>query len=110
MSKEKADTDGLRKELSDVVDSIDEGIDENIDEGRGRFKELTSGFREKIESIGDSDDDKKLKKKLSKAREHLDEIEMEIDENSDEGRETMSEIVEDARARLDELEDRAHGR
>lgn len=109
MSQEKADTAGVRKDLTDSIDRIEEEVDENWVEGKDRVRKLTSGVREKISSIGESDDDKKLRNNLEKAREHLDEMEAELDDGVDERREKTAELVEDARARLDELEDRVHG-
>ena len=57
MSEEKPDQGELKDGLMKRIDDLEDEIDENVDKGKESFESLTSGIREKIDGIGDSDND-----------------------------------------------------
>lgn len=65
-------------------------------------RQHAGGVRDRIGGIRDSDDDGRLEK----ARKEFNDLEKEIDENIDNGQDKTKEILEDARGKVDELEDR----
>jgi hypothetical protein len=71
--------------------------------GQGQPQQPHSGIRERIGGIGDSDDDGE---RHEKAREELDDLEDEIDENIDKGKNKTEEIIKKAREKIDDLEKR----
>lgn len=60
-----------------------------------------AGVSDRVGDIRDSDEDGRLEK----ARNEFDDLEKEIDENLDNGKDKTKEILEDARGKVDELED-----